>query len=38
MKNKDESADEKKEQISEYNSHSYIMQDRLDNQGNNSFN
>lgn len=38
IKNKEESPDEKKVQISEYNSHSYIMQDKMDNQGNNSFN
>ena len=38
IKNKEESPEEKKVQISEYNSHSYIMQDKMDNQGNNSFN
>jgi hypothetical protein len=31
IKNKEESPDEKKAQISEYNSHSYIMQDKMDN-------
>jgi hypothetical protein len=37
-KNKEDSPDEKKVQMSDYNSHSYIMQDKMDNQGNNSFN
>ena len=36
--NKEDSPDEKKVQMSDYNSHSYIMQDKMDNQGNNSFN
>jgi len=31
IKNKEESPDEKKVHISEYNSHSYIMQDKMDN-------
>jgi hypothetical protein len=31
IKKKEESPDEKKVQISEYNSHSYIMQDKMDN-------
>lgn len=38
IKNKEDSPDEQKVQMSEYNSHSYIMQDKMDNQGNNSFN